>query len=67
MIENDKQLEITQTKLREFEETLAQLKKLPMPHDRNGQPDLELDIGALTGFIEEFKQDIAAYLEQTAL
>ncbi len=67
MIENDHQLQITQTKLKQFEETLSYLKTLPAPTDTNSKLDLELDIGSLTGFIEEFKQEIADYLEQTAL
>lgn len=67
MIESDLQLRITYARLKEFEETLAQLQKLPVPSDRNEQLDLELDIGALTGFIAEFKEEIAAYLKQIAL
>lgn len=67
MIESDLQLQITKAKLKEFEETLSYLKKLPVPTDANSKLDLELDIGSLTGFIEEFKQEIADYLEQTAL
>lgn len=67
MIESDLQLQITQAKLKEFEETLSYLKTLPVPTDVNSELDLELDIGSLTGFIEEFKQEIADYLEQTAL
>lgn len=67
MIENDKELEITRTKLKEFEETLAQLQKLPVPEEPNAKLDFELDIDALTSYIEKFRQEIAEYLGHTAL
>lgn len=67
MIENDHQLQITQTKLKEFEDTLAYLCSLPTPTKKQNKLDMDLDKGSLIGFIEEFKEEIAAYLEQTAL
>lgn len=67
MIENDHQLHITQTKLKQFEETLAKMKELPAPTTKREALELQLKVGSLTGFIEEFKQEIADYLKQTAL
>ena len=67
MIENDHQLQITQTKLKEFEETLAYLCSLPTPTKKKDKLDTDLAKGSLIGFIAEFKEEIAAYLEQTAL
>ena len=67
MIENDHQLQITKTKLKEFEDTLAYLCSLPTPTKKDSRLDLDLDKSSLIGFIAEFKEEIAAYLEQTAL
>ena len=61
MIQNERQYKITQTKLREFENAIAELKTLPAPTTRNEQLDYQLDFDALTSFVEEFKEEIAEY------
>ena len=61
MIANERQYRITKAKLKEFENTLAELKALSIPEDINEKLDLELDIGALSSQIEEFKEDLSEY------
>jgi ribosome-binding protein aMBF1 (putative translation factor) len=61
MIQNERQYKITQTKLREFEDAIAELKTLPAPTTRNEQLDYQLYFNAFTSQIEEFKEEIAEY------
>jgi len=61
MIQNERQYKITLTKLREFEDSIAELKTLPAPTTRNEELDYQLYFDAFTSQIEEFKEEIAAY------
>ena len=61
MIANERQYRITKTKLKEFEKALDELKALSIPEDMNEKLDLELDLGALSSQIEEFKEDLNEY------
>ncbi|MFM1843748.1 MAG: hypothetical protein RLZZ490_2491 [Cyanobacteriota bacterium] len=61
MIANERQYRITKAKLKEFEDALAELKSLSIPEDINEKLDFELDLGALSSQIEEFKEDLNEY------
>lgn len=61
MIFNERQYRITNAKLREFQEAIAELKALPEPTDINEKLDYQLDIDALTSQIEEFQEEITEY------
>jgi hypothetical protein len=61
MIANERQYRITKAKLREFETTLNEINSLPEPMDTQERLKLQLNKGALTGFITEFKAEIADY------
>ena len=74
MIQNERQYRITKTKLKEFQASVAELKKLDPPITINEKLSYQADLDSLESFIEEFQEEIAEYetlqqgkLEQLAL
>jgi DNA-binding XRE family transcriptional regulator len=58
MIQNERQYRITKAKLKEFEESVAELKKLALPTTRNEQLRYKAHLDSRESFIEEFKEEI---------
>ncbi len=61
MILDERQYRITNARLREFQEAIAELKALPEPTDINEKLDYQCHLDALTSQIEEFQEEIAEY------
>jgi DNA-binding XRE family transcriptional regulator len=61
VIQNERQYRITKAKLKEFEESVAELKKLALPTTRNEQLRYKAHLDSRESFIEEFKEEIAEY------
>lgn len=61
MIENDTQYQITQTKLKEFKASVAELNQQAPPTNRNEELRLKCHIDSLNSFIEELQEDIEEY------
>jgi DNA-binding XRE family transcriptional regulator len=61
MIQNERQYRITKTKLKEFQASLAELKKLDPPITINEKLSYQADLDSLESFIEEFQEEIAEY------
>ena len=61
MIQNERQYRITKTKLKEFQSSVAELKKLDPPITVNEKLSYQADIDSLGSFIEEFEEEIAEY------
>jgi len=61
MIQNERQYRITKTKLKEFQASVAELKKLDPPITINEKLSYQADLDSLESFIEEFQEEIAEY------
>jgi len=61
MIQNERQYRITKTKLKEFQASVAELKKLAPPTTINEKLSYQADLDSLESFIEEFQEEIAEY------
>jgi DNA-binding XRE family transcriptional regulator len=61
MIQNERQYRITKTKLKEFQSSVAELKKLDPPITINEKLSYQADLDSLESFIEEFQEEIAEY------
>lgn len=63
MILNERQYGITKTKIKEFEQALAQLSSCPVPENRNEQLRRQAHIDTVNNQLEVFRQEVSEYEE----
>ena len=63
MILDEHQLEITKTKVKEFEQAVAKLNNRPNSSDINEKIYLQANIEAIISQLEEFRAEVAEYEE----